>query len=356
MDDEATKVQREKDLERIRQATRRLEERAKNVETLPQLGSIGEVDMSTIHKADWTTADLDPDQEKYRADWRRAIKNNDIKKIRQLVNEGADVDMMVQNGSCWLSGTYLASMGNHALSLKTLLELKANINRGWIQTSQTPLCGAAWFNEPDPLKILLEGQADLNIKSHPGEESGNQTALWIACQKGHTDIAKLLIEARTKVDIRAYPATYNQTALVVSCIQSKDKAGREVVEYLLAARADTEIPTYPKTTHQTALWVAMAYGKIDIVASLLAAKANLDYIGVSSSTNKKHDVIGIGEDQGKDDCVRLAKNHKRFYWKLVRLSRLIHIRLKRGGLPLIDAEQWLSEGEWRLRSSLTAET
>ncbi|MBN2402753.1 MAG: ankyrin repeat domain-containing protein [Spirochaetes bacterium] len=104
----------------------------------------------------------------------RAVYNNDIKKVNELINQGADV----------------------------------NENRN--TSKNTPLMWALANNNYEMTKLLIERGADVN------ENNNNKTysSLMWACEKGNIDILKLLI--KNGANVNAYYVEKYYTALCVA--------------------------------------------------------------------------------------------------------------------------------------------
>ena len=98
--------------------------------------------------------------------------------------------------------------------------------------------------------------------------SGKLTPLMLACQKGHLNIAKYLIENKAKIEARD---RFKRTPLVHACMCGN----ADIVAYLLGLGADANVFD---SSMNTALHYAVAYGWYFCVRSLLEAGANVNCV------------------------------------------------------------------------------
>jgi ankyrin repeat protein len=113
----------------------------------------------------------------------RASIIGDVKKVKKLLKEGADVN--------------------------------AKDEFGW-----TPLHGAAILGHIEVVKLLLEHGADPNIKNN-----GGKTAIDFALEKGHSDIVKLIEEFKSFkiLSIKAPKLFVNEWGKIVVKVKGKGK-------------------------------------------------------------------------------------------------------------------------------------
>jgi ankyrin repeat protein len=119
-----------------------------------------------------------------------------VEVVRALLERGAQVS--ARNNKGWTALRFAVSMDETEI-LQMLLDAGADANIA-DHEGTTALMQAAGENSRESLKMLLDAGADPHIKDH-----NQQTALRIAQQQGHTEIIKLLTEAEAKAssDIEA---------------------------------------------------------------------------------------------------------------------------------------------------------
>ena len=124
---------------------------------------------------------------------------------------------------------------------------------------------AAYHGNVRHLKKLLQRHAkelDSLLKwPHP---HGGATAIYVACEFGHTDAVKLLLEAKAPPD---QPREDGATPLYKACQDGK----LDIVKLLLKHGAKVD---QIDANQMTALWVACHQGHIELAKVLLEAKAD----------------------------------------------------------------------------------
>ena len=121
-----------------------------------------------------------------------AAQEGDIEKVKQCINNGADVDAKDGDGKTTLM--YAAENGNIEV-VKYLVENGADINARKNKDGKTTLMYAAENGYLNIVKLLVENGADVNVK-----DNYNDTALKKAVYNGHADIVKYLLDIGTAVD------------------------------------------------------------------------------------------------------------------------------------------------------------
>jgi len=116
---------------------------------------------------------------------REAVKKSDVKQVKLLITEGADVNAKYPGGETALQ---LAFVTGKKESAKLLLDAGADISakNNWAQTA---LHLAARWDDGDIVEFLLNKGADINAK----DEEFGFTALHYAAQFGNSNAAELLI-------------------------------------------------------------------------------------------------------------------------------------------------------------------
>jgi len=104
-----------------------------------------------------------------------ACKDGDLEKVKQLLEEGADVNVKDEKGRTALM---FASWYGHKKVVKQLLEKGADVNAREYKDGETALMWAAAKGDKKVVKLLLESGADVNAKN-----KGGWTALMICFSK-----------------------------------------------------------------------------------------------------------------------------------------------------------------------------
>ena len=127
-------------------------------------------------------------------------KSNDVEMAIELVlNYGIDVNVAAKGN---ITPLVWASPAASSLSIKTLIELGADVNAQTFQESTfgfcsgTALCSAIHGNNANVVKVLLANKADANIADF------GYTPLHISTLEGLCDISQLLVDSGCKINVR----------------------------------------------------------------------------------------------------------------------------------------------------------
>ena len=161
-----------------------------------------------------------------------ACKVGDLERVRQLIQDGQDVN----RGS----------------------------NYGW-----TPLMWAAYYGSDQMVQELIRAGADVN-----GKDNTKRTALHRASWSGHSSIVKTLSEAGANLNVQDWKG-------VTPLMEAADYGHNKVVHELIRAGADV---TRKDNTKRTALHRAISCGHSSIVKTLSEAGANLNVLDVDGVT------------------------------------------------------------------------
>jgi ankyrin repeat protein len=132
-----------------------------------------------------------------------------------------------------------------------------------MREGDTALIDAVRHGRAADVAALLADGADVN---EPKTDGSGATALYIACQEGHTEVVTTLLAANASV-IQADNTGW--TPLIIAC----QKGHTEVVTKLIAANASVKQAT---TDGWTPLTIACEHGHTEVVAILIAANASVD--------------------------------------------------------------------------------
>ena len=174
-----------------------------------------------------------------------------------------------------------------------MLEAKADVNAAKTD-SVTSLYIASQKGHTDIVKLLLEAKADVNAADTDGV-----TSLYMASQNGHTDIVKLLLEAKANVNAAC------KTDGVTSLMMASQNGHTEIVKLLLEAK--TDVNAARKTNGVTSLMKASLNGHTEIVKLLLEAKADVN--AKMHMGGKDYTPLSIAKKMGHTEIVELLQKY-----------------------------------------------
>ncbi|XP_077999520.1 ankyrin repeat domain-containing protein 17-like isoform X2 [Glandiceps talaboti] len=214
-----------------------------------------------------------------------ACTEGDVNAVRKLLDEGRSVHETTEEGESLLS--LACSAGYYELA-QVLLAMHANVEDRGIKGDCTPLMEASSGGYCDIIRLLLAHGADVNAQSSTGNtpvmyacnaghedtvrllldhganledvnENGH-TPLMEASSAGHVIVSKLLIERGAQIN--AHSGEFKESALTLACY----KGHLEMVKLLLEAGADHEHKT---DEMHTALMEAAMDGHVEVAKLLL---------------------------------------------------------------------------------------
>jgi hypothetical protein len=173
-----------------------------------------------------------------------SFANPSAEVVRMLLAKGANVAVMDQRKVTPLNA---ATFGNDTATVRLLLEASADVNTADTFIGLTPLINASGNRNLEAVKLLLAKGANVNAVSKTEGlpriqtgivEFGGWTPLLMAVPFGPPDIAKTLIDAGAKVNVQDYRG-FSPLMLAAA----NDRANPEIVRLLLSHNADKQ----PKT-------------------------------------------------------------------------------------------------------------
>ncbi len=145
----------------------------------------------------------------------KAIINNDLLSVQNLIQRGADVNELDDHQDAPL---VIAAYKGHTEIVKLLLEAGADVAAVDPEMKATALHAAAYAGRTEAAKVLIAYKIDMDKQ---GPYNG-YTALHDAIWQNNIDTAKVLIEAGARLDIKAKDG---QTALDLA----KARGRKEIV-------------------------------------------------------------------------------------------------------------------------------
>ncbi|XP_044726613.1 serine/threonine-protein phosphatase 6 regulatory ankyrin repeat subunit B-like isoform X3 [Chrysoperla carnea] len=214
-----------------------------------------------------------------------------------LLDHGANVDAQTRDGSTALQ---FAIWNDHSQVVEVLLEYNANVNVRNHIDRETPLHVSARSRDVEICKMLLNKGADVDAK-----EKNGSTALHIATEEGSNEIVKLLLERGAKVDSKN---KCNITPLYLSA----QRDHQEIIETLLKFGADINSRN---KYGRTALHIASFKEHVKVVTTLLEYGCDInsrDWVGKTALHIASHlghnEVVTTLLEYGSDINIMTKKN------------------------------------------------
>ncbi|XP_021795436.1 ankyrin repeat and KH domain-containing protein 1 isoform X15 [Papio anubis] len=180
--------------------------------------------------------------------------------VKLLLLHDADVNSQSATGNTAL--TY-ACAGGFVDIVKVLLNEGANIE-DHNENGHTPLMEAASAGHVEVARVLLDHGAGINTHSNEFKES----ALTLACYKGHLDMVRFLLEAGADQE---HKTDEMHTALMEACMDGHV----EVARLLLDSGAQVNMPA---DSFESPLTLAACGGHVELAALLIERGANLEEV------------------------------------------------------------------------------
>jgi len=192
----------------------------------------------------------------------QAAASGDTNRIRELIQQGADVNVRDKRKWSTYGFTPLmwAAMEGHLTAVKLLLESGAEVDARDEQDRATALIRAADNDRTEAGKLLLDRGGDADVRDRHG-----YTALMGAAEHGNSPMVRLLLEHGAEVN--AKHKGDGTDALMLAA----DEEQLEVVKILLEAGAD---PRAADSDGRTALMRVVESERVDIAKELVEARAD----------------------------------------------------------------------------------
>lgn len=180
--------------------------------------------------------------------------------VALLLNHAAEVNAQSSSGNTALM---YACAGGHEEVVKVLLECAANVE-DHNENGHTPLMEAASAGHVGVARILLEYGAGINTHSNEFKES----ALTLACYKGHLDMVRFLLEAGADQE---HKTDEMHTALMEASMDGHV----EVARLLLDSGAQVNMPA---DSFESPLTLAACGGHTELAVLLIERGANIEEV------------------------------------------------------------------------------
>jgi ankyrin len=195
-----------------------------------------------------------------------AVQRRDLPMMNALLEAGAKHDVTNRTGA---SPLYLAAMNRDAAAITRLLDAGEDPNAVLTAQGETVLMLVSQTGNPEAVKVLLDRGADPNAQQVRG-----QTALMWAAAEGHADVVKLLLARGADPSLSSAASTKQErrppggmTPLLFAARQGKLEAARALLDGGAAidqAGADNTTP----------LLIAVVNGHYDLARLLIERGAN----------------------------------------------------------------------------------
>ncbi|KAI8966064.1 putative ankyrin repeat protein [Daldinia sp. FL1419] len=215
--------------------------------------------------------------------------------------------------------------------IKAGADMEGGATRGDAAFYARPLLTvAAGIGLAECVRILLHHGADINADPDAG------TALYAAIERGHVDVARVLLEHDPKPNMDVTPP--GRMMPLIAAISSRNA---ELVSLLIehGAQVDCIDPSLP--FYQTPLSWACTHGDLDIVKILLASGANINYTGETSYSplfaaiwHRQYSVTGYLLQNEEIDLKWMSKGGIGHLVAAVARPRIIRELLRRG-VPIV---------------------
>ena len=156
-----------------------------------------------------------------------ACKDNDFSTGLKAINQGANVNYIVEGASCLM----WATARGHLSIVSLLIARGADVNL----SSGAALMNAANYGREEIIKILLDSGASIDAVL----DNNMSTPLCFAASRNHTKIVKILVERGANVNLN----TSKNTTPLMHAVSHQNF---EMVETLLKAGAQLDVVNHQK--------------------------------------------------------------------------------------------------------------
>ena len=190
-------------------------------------------------------------------DFYRAVWTGDADRVRQLVDAGANVNAIDQDGNPFLQQ---AVWRDHVAVAWVLIDAGADVNAK--DSEDNPLLHEAiWRGHVEVARVLVDAGADVNAKDTDGNPLLRE-AIW----RGHTEVARVLVDAGADVDTK----DSDGNPLLYSAIW---RDHREITQILADAGADVDARD---SDNDPLMYTAVWRENTEVLKILIAAGADVN--------------------------------------------------------------------------------
>ena len=290
----------------------------------------------------------------------QAIEDNDLNRVRSLVQAGLDVnvrhpntgltalmmaacraqvetvqylvdsgaDLFTTDSKTGATALHKACQGQNAAIAKILTDAGAFIDAVTPTMGHTPIMDALWYLAPDVVKHLVQCEPNLNTTTHYGFSLWDHLDYETNVQS--TDAGKEIM-ARIRTDLEVYKEECQsriKSQKIIGAIQCGDT---EKVKHLIQANEDIEA-VYPHVNTfsdgHNPLIIAARDNHLDIVRILIEAGANVDVFDWVFKGYPLHKATY----NGRPDVLKEILKSSKITYDIVNVKGQIN-----GYTPLIDA-------------------
>lgn len=199
-----------------------------------------------------------------------AAKNNDLKKMEDLIKQGASVNSADDKGRTPLM--YAAEAGSQQAIERLVKNHHADVNAK-DENDQTALMKSAIMGKNDGVKFLLDNKAKIDEYDRFG-----RTALSYSARANHTDVLKTLLHKNADPNIRDEDG---RSPLMDAATKGNLESTKELLRHNADVNAQTDVGK------STALMDAIENGNPDVIG-LLAKRSDPDVQDSQGDTALMH--------------------------------------------------------------------
>lgn len=224
--------------------------------------------------------------------------------VKCLLEHGANKNLQTYAG---VSALLISSQNGHTDTVKILLKWCAQVNLT-TDKGMSALIAASWTGQTQVVKLLLECtdiQVDLQKKPL------GASALRIASQEGHIDIAKLLVDNGAQVNLE--DGEFGGSGLM----GASENGHAEMANFLIAHGAQVNLQSHEG---KSALNAACIKGHVEVIKILLGHGAEVD--------TEPHSPLLVAIAQGHAKIVNILLDHGARVNQRTNLSALLAVNYK----------------------------